>query len=62
MTMKNNSLAEKCKVFGRKAFVKIGDFAVGNSSSEDTRGNTQAPAFSLFQLWPEERPMPRRRK
>jgi hypothetical protein len=57
----NKNLSEKCKTFGRETFVKIGSMAVGNSTG-DKRGNTGVTPFSLAGFWPEERPMPKRKK
>ena len=51
----------KCKAAGRNAFIKIGNMAVGNSSSDDKRGNTTPVPFSVAGIWPFEKPMPKRK-
>ena len=56
----NKELTEKCKAFGRSTFLKLGNWAAGNSS-DDKPGNTGVAPFSFLGLWPEERPMPKRR-
>ena len=61
MKIMNKEAADKCKAFGQDAFVKIGNMAVGNSSSDDRRGDTQRAAFTVPMLWPYEKPMPKRR-
>ena len=61
MKMMNKDTAEKCKAFGRSTFVKMGNMAVGNTSSDDKRVNTDVAAFSAFFVWPYEKPMPKRK-
>jgi len=61
MKMMNKEATDKCKAFGRDAFIKVGNMAVGNSSNDNKRGNIDIAPFSWHLFWPYEKPMPKRR-
>ena len=61
MTRTTDTVADKCKAVGRNTFMKIGNRAVGNFSSDDKRGCTDPVPFSFVFSFIHETPMPKRK-
>ena len=62
--MKKTLIAERCKEGSRKAFMKIGNMAVGNASNGDGQRANAEPVvpFTFIPFWAYEKPMPKRKR